>query len=124
MISKASNIILCSKNKFDKTKTSNSCYLPVDEKDGLLDPNSILDNLGNEGITKILIEGGKSLSSSFLQNDLVDEVYLYTSNDNLDNATLTTPFNIDGNWDIIKEESFINDSLIVVRKKELCLQVS
>jgi len=122
--SKASNIILCSKNKFDKTKTSNSCYLPVDEKDGLLDPNSILDNLGNEGITKILIEGGKSLSSSFLQNDLVDEVYLYTSNDNLDNATLTTPFNIDGNWDIIKEESFMNDSLIVVRKKELCLQVS
>ena len=59
-----------------------------------------------------------------LSNNLVDEVYLYTSNNDLKNATLDTPFNLDGNWEVIKEENFINDSLIIVRRKELCLQES
>ena len=120
--SAASNIILCSKHKFPESETPNSLYLPIDEENGLLSPSGILDKLGEKGITKVLIEGGQKFISSFLNKDLVDEVYLYTSNNSLNNAKLRTPFNIDTNWNIIKEESFVNDSLIIVRKKELCLQ--
>lgn len=119
---KAPNMILCSDSNFTESKTSTSSYIPVKEKDNLLDTKDILFKLGEQGITRVLIEGGKALISSFLKENLVDEVYLYTSNDMLENATLNTPFNIDENWDIIKEENFINDSLTVVRKKEACLQ--
>ena len=119
---KAPNMILCSDSNFTESKTSTSSYIPVKEKDNLLDTKDILFKLGEQGITRVLIEGGKALISSFLKENLVDEVYLYTSNDMLENATLNNPFNIDENWDIIKEENFINDLLTVVRKKEACLQ--
>ena len=118
----ATNIVLCSNRKFKESKTSYCTYLPVKEIDGNLDPQDILNTLGNYGITKLLIEGGRDLISSFLSNNFVDEVYLYTSNNNLDNATLDTPFRINENWEIIREENFINDSLLIVRRKELCLQ--
>ena len=70
----------------------------------------------------LLIEGGKELISSFLLKNLVDEVYLYTSNNNLDNANLDSPFVLDEDWEVLKEESFQNDSLLIARRKELCLQ--
>ena len=74
------------------------------------------------GINLLLIEGGKELITSFLSKNLVDEVYLYTSNNNLDNASLNSPFILDSDWEVLKEESFENDSLLIVRRKELCLQ--
>lgn len=116
------NIVLCSNQKFQNSSTTYCKYLTVNEKNHTLDPNNILHVLGEYGITKLLIEGGANIISSFLSCDLVDEVYLYTSNNLLENASLRTPFKIDNNWDIVKKESFSNDSLIIARKKELCLQ--
>ena len=118
----AKNIILCSMDKFKKSITSNCIYLPVKDKNGYLDEEGILNTLGKHGINLLLIEGGKDLISSFLSKNLVDEVYLYTSNNNLDNASLNSPFILDSNWEVLKEESFQNDSLLIVRRKELCLQ--
>jgi len=118
----ANNIVLCSNDKFDKSVTSNCTYLPVEDKDGMLEVRSILNALGEHGINMLLIEGGKELISSFLSKNLVDEVYLYTSNNNLDNANLDSPFVLDEDWEVLKEESFQNDSLLIARRKELCLQ--
>ena len=118
----AENIVLCSMDKFKKSVTSNCTYLPVKDKNGFLDEESILNTLGNYGINLLLIEGGKELITSFLSKNLVDEVYLYTSNNNLDNASLNSPFILDSDWEVLKEESFENDSLLIVRRKELCLQ--
>lgn len=120
----AKNIVLCSNEKFKESKTSFCKYIPVEEINGYLDPNNMLMNLGKNGISKLLIEGGKDLITSFLKSDLVDEIYLYTSKDDLDNANLENPFRMDTNWEVVNEKSFINDSLKIVRKKELCLQES
>ena len=118
------NIVLCSDKKFKKSKTSYCTYIPVKDNGGYLDPNDILISLGKHGVSKLLIEGGKDLITSFLEKNLADEIYLYTSNDNLENAKLKNPFIIDNNWEVISEQNFINDSLEIIRKKELCLQES
>jgi diaminohydroxyphosphoribosylaminopyrimidine deaminase/5-amino-6-(5-phosphoribosylamino)uracil reductase len=120
----ADNIVLCSNETFKESQTSFCKYIPVKEIDGYLDPNDILISLGSNGITKLLIEGGKDLIASFLDKNLADEVYLYTSNDDLEDAKLENPFVIDNHWEVINEQHFINDTLKIVRKKELCLQES
>ena len=116
------NIILCSKDKFKQSKTVNSTYLPIKEEDGLLSPLDILNQLGEYGMNILLIEGGQKIISSFLNENLVDEVYLYTSKNNLENASLHSPFKLNEDWEVIKEENFEKDELLVARKKELCLQ--
>lgn len=118
------NIVLCSEDKFNRSKTSTCTYLPVKDKNGLLDVDGILNVLGSYGINLLLIEGGRKLISSFLIENLIDEVYLYTSQNNLENASLNSPFNLNDNWEILNEEKFENDSLLIVRRKELCLQES
>ena len=70
----AENIVLCSMDKFKKSVTSNCTYLPVKDKNGFLDEESILNTLGNYGINLLLIEGGKDLITSFLSKNLIDEV--------------------------------------------------
>ena len=40
-------------------------------------PNKILSTLAKRGFNSILIEGGPTLSSSFLRSGLVDEIHLY-----------------------------------------------
>ena len=42
-----------------------------------LDPEQLAHSLCEEGITRVLIEGGASLSSSFLRHDLVDQIYWF-----------------------------------------------
>ena len=117
----ANNIILCNKDNFDQSKTDSGLYLPVSIKDNLLDPISILKILGEKGITKLLIEGGPTLINSFLKNNLINEIYIYTSNKSLDNASLESP-NINNDWEVVTENYFENDNLKIMRKKELCLQ--
>ena len=116
------NIVLCSEDKFKHSKTGNSTYLPIKEEKELLSPEDILNKLGDYGLNVILIEGGKKIISSFLNKNLVDEVYLYTSKSNLENASLHSPFELNEDWEVIKEENFEKDELLVARKKELCLQ--
>lgn len=118
---KAENIILCSEDNFKESSIDSSLYLPVKIKDKLLDPISILKVLGERGITKLLIEGGPTIINSFLKMNLINEIYVYTSNDSLDNANLKSP-NINHDWEVVNEDNFENDNLKIMRKKELCLQ--
>jgi len=120
----AETIILYSDKKFEDNKTSFCTFLAVNEDNGLLDPFDILKKLGQEGITSILIEGGRKVHESFIKADLIDEFYIYTSNKTLDNATLDNPFKIDKSWDLSEKIYLDEDTLTIVKKKKLCLQES
>ena len=122
---KADTIILCSKINFDKSSTSFAKYVPIEEDEsGKLCIDNILEILGKEGITKVLIEGGAELLNSLREKDLIDEIHLYTSSNKLYNATLKNPLAINDNWNIRKKVKLGDDSLVIATRKEKCLQES
>jgi diaminohydroxyphosphoribosylaminopyrimidine deaminase/5-amino-6-(5-phosphoribosylamino)uracil reductase len=51
----------------------------VDDDDGKLDLNAVLERLAREGITRLMVEGGPTLAASFAAADLVDEAALFYS---------------------------------------------
>ena len=119
----AETIILCSNKNFEKTSTSFAKFIPVNEDDcGQLSLDSILDTLAKEGLCKILIEGGAELLNSFNQRGLIDEMYIYTSNNKLKNANLKNPLAINDSWDVKEKLNLGADKLIIATKKEACLQ--
>ena len=118
------NIVLCSKDVFEDNSTTFCKYLPVALKGKYLDPQDVLQTLGNSGFTSIMIEGGKKILESFISENLINEIHLYTSNKIIDNSKLPNPLKIDESWEILNERKFENDKLVVARKKELCLQES
>ena len=118
----AETIVMCLDKNFSNTSTSYCKYIPTKSKDNILCPNDILKKLGRLGITSILIEGGKMVHQSFSEANLIDELYIYTSNENLNDAELDNPLIIDENWDIQDEISLDDDILKIAKKKNLCLQ--
>jgi len=50
--------------------------VPKNQQGGL-SPEESLETLAEEGITRLLIEGGPAVSESFLNSGVVDEIYLY-----------------------------------------------
>ena len=62
------------------------------------------------------------MKSFFIEN-LIDEIYIYTSKNKFENSQLINPLKIDKeSWELIEEKNFENDDLKVFRKKELCFQ--
>ena len=118
---KSETIVICSNKKFQDNKTSHCKYLAVDEQDGRLNPNHILVRLGELGITSLMIEGGAEVIKSFLNQNLINQFYLYTSmlvNNKLD---VKNPFSINDEW-IIKDKKLLdNDQLVILEKEETCL---
>jgi diaminohydroxyphosphoribosylaminopyrimidine deaminase/5-amino-6-(5-phosphoribosylamino)uracil reductase len=51
----------------------------VGSKDGRLDLADVLKVLGNEGITRVMVEGGPTVAASLVKADLVDEAVLLRS---------------------------------------------
>jgi diaminohydroxyphosphoribosylaminopyrimidine deaminase/5-amino-6-(5-phosphoribosylamino)uracil reductase len=47
--------------------------------DGRLDPRAMLDAMGEQGLTRVLCEGGGALAASLLSASLVDELALFTA---------------------------------------------
>ena len=91
---------------------------------GQLDPVAILDSLSKEGITSIIIEGGAELLNCFNKEKLIDEIYIYTAPDDLDNALLKNPIKISEDWEVKETKSLGNDTLIIAERKVECLQES
>jgi len=116
------NIVLCANDVFENSKTSFCEYIVVNKKDNNLDLNDVLTTLYKQGITSVLIEGGHDVLSSFVKEDLIDEIQLYTSNNLIDDMDINNPISIDENWDIVTQKKFNNDTLMIARKKILCLQ--
>ena len=80
---KSKTIIVCSNKLFNDSNTSSCEYISVNEINGKLDLNHILNRLGELGIASLILEGGSELLDSFLVKDLIDEFHLYSSNNSL-----------------------------------------
>lgn len=51
----------------------------VPEHDGRLDLKKVLGVLAQQGVTRLMVEGGPTVAASFLKSDLVDEAFLFRS---------------------------------------------
>tara|TARA_Y100000590_G_scaffold217379_1_gene246141 strand:- start:3553 stop:4644 length:1092 start_codon:yes stop_codon:yes gene_type:complete len=117
----AETIILCSSIRFDRSKTHACTYIPIEEKNNKLSVKHILQSLGKEGVTSVLIEGGYSVLQSFFDGGYIDQIYLYTSNCNIDDAALKNPIILTEEWKILDESILGKDQLIIAEKGAKCL---
>ena len=102
-------IVLCSKDVFEDNSTTFCDYLPVQLNDKYLDTNDILDVLGERGITTLMVEGGKKILESFINDDLINEIYLFTSNTTINESNLLNPLKIDEKWQVLSQKDFVKD---------------
>ena len=114
-------IVMCSKDRFERNKTLNCKFIPVSEKNGFLDVKDVLEKLANEGITSVLVETGPKLISSFDNENLIDELYIYTAHDKLIESDFKAPINVT-DWKLKNSKILGSDELQVFERKELCLQ--
>lgn len=49
----------------------------VTNSENTVDPHEVVERLGEEGISSVMIEGGGNIHASFLENQLIDKVVLY-----------------------------------------------
>ncbi len=75
-----------------KAKKIKMIYTPLYNEE--LDINFILKNLYKHEISSVLIEGGKSLTYSLLNNDYFNEFYLFISSKYLKNKGILKVSNI------------------------------
>ena len=118
----AETIVFCSSIRFNRSQTNTCQYIPIKEKNGKLSIDHILQSLGEEGITSVLVEGGHEVLQSFSSADLIDQIYIYTSEHNLDNASLGNPIHLTDEWTISDEVLLGKDRLIVAERGVECLQ--
>ena len=119
---KAETIVLCSENRFTQSKTHLCNYLPVKEENNKLSPLHSLKTLAGQGITSVLVEGGQEVLHTYISENLIDQIYIYTSPEKLDGANLKNPFQLSDEWSIIEELSLGQDTLIIAKKGVECLQ--
>ena len=118
----ASNLVFCSSEKFKKNRINSTKFIPVKEVDGLLDLNDIFKKIANEGITSVLVESGPKIISSLNHLNIIDELYIYTSDSEIKDAVLLNPIEIDKNWKLKNSIILGCDVLQVYEKEDLCLQ--
>ncbi|NOZ08877.1 MAG: bifunctional diaminohydroxyphosphoribosylaminopyrimidine deaminase/5-amino-6-(5-phosphoribosylamino)uracil reductase RibD [FCB group bacterium] len=119
----AETIVLCSEMDQQGTLTSYCRYVPVRELNGQLDPEQMLKALGKLDITTLLIEGGRHILASFFADDLIDEIYLFRSEQHLGKAELGNPLHLSENWVVKTKIRSGADELTIAQKRKLkCLQ--
>ena len=79
------------------------------DNEGFLDLKQVLSKLYNEGVKKLLVEGGGTVIWNFLKNNLVDELYIYIGSIIIGGAK--SPTIADG-YGIKNENEVINLKLI------------
>ena len=118
----AETIVLCSASRFARSNTYYCHYLPVQEEEGKLSTKDILQVLAKEGILSILIEGGREVLQSFANDNLLDQIYIYTSSNYIKNAKLENPIQLSDEWTVVDEVLIGKDQLIIAEKGVECLQ--
>ena len=64
-------------DKIEKLKTNGVELLCIGKKDGHIDLNELMNELGKRDIDSILLEGGGTLNWSALDSGIVNKVYTY-----------------------------------------------
>lgn len=79
--------IFCDEQKKDSKKwkqlSSLAKLIPIPTIEGRVDPKPVIEYLGAQGITSILIEGGATILQSFADQKLIDEWIIYLNSKNL-----------------------------------------
>src|SRR3569623_1707572 len=97
-------------------------HLPADDHTPGLDLKAVLHTLSEQGITRLLVEGGAKVASSFLKAGLVNEFWLFQGMKSIGNDGLPA---LDGQeleaavasgWHADKTEMFGDDRLTVYRR--------
>ena len=93
---------------------------PADGGTGALDPRALLRLLGDEGITRVLCEGGGRLAVALLQTDLVDRLVLFQAGMVMGAAGLAavaelpeTPLGDIGRWRLVDQRRMGADIMSV-----------
>jgi diaminohydroxyphosphoribosylaminopyrimidine deaminase/5-amino-6-(5-phosphoribosylamino)uracil reductase len=97
-------------------------HLPADDHTPGLDLKAVLHTLSAQGITRLLVEGGAKVASSFLKAGLVDEFWLFQGAKNigddglpaLDGQDLETA--VASGWLTDEAEVFGDDRLTIYRR--------
>lgn len=97
-------------------------HLPADDHRPGLDLQAVLHTLSAQGITRLLVEGGARVASSFLKAGLVDEFWLFQGAKNIGNDGLAAlegqelETAIASGWHANETEMFGDDRLTVYRR--------
>jgi len=97
-------------------------HLPADDHRPGLDLQAVLHTLSAQGITRLLVEGGARVASSFLKAGLVDEFWLFQGAKNIGNDGLAAlegqelETAIASGWHANETEIFGDDRLTVYRR--------
>ncbi|EKS27969.1 bifunctional diaminohydroxyphosphoribosylaminopyrimidine deaminase/5-amino-6-(5-phosphoribosylamino)uracil reductase RibD [Afipia felis] len=97
-------------------------HLPTDDHRPGLDLQAVLHTLSEQGITRLLVEGGARVASSFLKAGLVDEFWLFQGTKDVGNDGLPAlegqelKTAIASGWRADETEMFGDDRLTVYRR--------
>ena len=67
------------RDKIERLEKRGARVLIVDSREGRVDLRSCLCNLGEMGVTSLLVEGGSQINGSFLDEGLIDKFFLFLS---------------------------------------------
>ncbi|MCF6322374.1 MAG: bifunctional diaminohydroxyphosphoribosylaminopyrimidine deaminase/5-amino-6-(5-phosphoribosylamino)uracil reductase RibD [Rhizobiaceae bacterium] len=85
--SRVETFIACPQEKLEERKqqlAGTHCkFIACDTRDGKIALPELLADLADTGISTLMVEGGKKIAESFLENMLVDEILLYVSRDKM-----------------------------------------
>ena len=108
---------LCGSSFAEEQRNSFGSIINVAEMDNKLDLQSALKQIGKIGITTLLVEGGAQLLGSFQEQNLIDEIHLYSAPIKLGNGALANPLVLDSSWDILGQRVLGQDILTIAQKK-------
>jgi diaminohydroxyphosphoribosylaminopyrimidine deaminase/5-amino-6-(5-phosphoribosylamino)uracil reductase len=108
-------------NKIDQINALGNEVLIIDEKDGRVDLNQLMQVLGEKGIDGILLEGGATLNYAALESKIVDEVHAYIAPKIIGGSEAKTPVGGKGiekmndavNLQNIRFENIADDILVI-----------
>jgi diaminohydroxyphosphoribosylaminopyrimidine deaminase/5-amino-6-(5-phosphoribosylamino)uracil reductase len=103
LIKTAKKIPVCIFTTINNTKTEQKFVetVKVGKHKGRINLKAVLSELGKRNIQQLLVEGGKKVITSFLKQNLADEIIIYTSNKKLTkngNIRISKPMKKLYNW--------------------------
>ncbi len=118
----ASEVIVCSRKFLSYSKDKNLTKIPIKKSSTLKDT---LKELGKHELNSILVEGGSKVFTSFLKEDLVDELIVYISpkilgKKSIDSISMEPPSILsDAKKFKIYDSMLVDDDIKIIMRKKI-----